>query len=161
MIIPLVILLCFTFGCQQQGEEVAEEPAVDVEADVEAINSLVNEVEKAFNEGNLEAFMATIADDAVFMPPDVSVLIGKEAIRNWYNFDETSFDTTIFSDEIEISGDWAFQRVHWKGSWILKESGETTQFESQSISNLRKQPDGSWKTSHSIWNFTSKETSEK
>jgi len=28
MIIPLVILLCFTYGCQQ-GEEIAEEPVVD------------------------------------------------------------------------------------------------------------------------------------
>ena len=32
-IIPLVILLYFTFSCQQ-GEEVAEEPVVDVEADI-------------------------------------------------------------------------------------------------------------------------------
>ncbi len=32
MIIPLVFLLCITFGCKQ-GEEVAEEPAVDVEAE--------------------------------------------------------------------------------------------------------------------------------
>jgi pimeloyl-ACP methyl ester carboxylesterase len=29
MILPLVFLLCFTFGCQKQAEEVAEEPAVD------------------------------------------------------------------------------------------------------------------------------------
>jgi len=29
MIIPLVILLCFTFSCQKQGEEVAEETVVD------------------------------------------------------------------------------------------------------------------------------------
>ena len=35
MILPLVILLCFTFGCQK-GEKVAEEPVVDVEADKEA-----------------------------------------------------------------------------------------------------------------------------
>ena len=30
-VIPLVILFCFTFGCQK-GEEVAEEPVVDIEA---------------------------------------------------------------------------------------------------------------------------------
>jgi proline iminopeptidase len=34
MVLPLVLLLCFTFGCQK-GEEVAEEPVVDVEADIE------------------------------------------------------------------------------------------------------------------------------
>jgi len=39
MILPLVLVLCFTFSCQK-AEEVAEEPAVDVEADVEAIKNL-------------------------------------------------------------------------------------------------------------------------
>jgi hypothetical protein len=32
MILPLVLVLCFTFSCQK-AEEVAEEPAVDVEAE--------------------------------------------------------------------------------------------------------------------------------
>ncbi|NOR12305.1 MAG: DUF4440 domain-containing protein [Candidatus Aminicenantes bacterium] len=161
MVLPLVFLLCFTLSCQKQAEEVAEEPVVDVEADVEAIKSLVNEVEKAFNERNLEAYMATIADDAVYMPPGVPALIGKEAIRNWYDFEATSFKATIFSDEIEVHGDWAFSRAHWKGSWIQKDSGETTQMESKTVNIFRRQPDGSWKSSHAIWNYTSRETSEK
>jgi len=40
MILPLVFLLCFTFGCQQ-GEEVAEEAMVAAltEEDVEANNA--------------------------------------------------------------------------------------------------------------------------
>ncbi|NIM59869.1 MAG: hypothetical protein GTO16_13160, partial [Candidatus Aminicenantes bacterium] len=41
-VIPLVILLCFTFGCQQ-GEEVAEEPVVDVEADIAALKKIEEE----------------------------------------------------------------------------------------------------------------------
>ena len=157
MIIPLVFLLCFTFSCQAYEEK----PTVDIEADVAAIESLTNQVMKAFNEGDLEAFMATIADNAVHMPPGYPVLIGKEAIRNWYTFDKISFDVTISSDEIEICGDWAIQRATWKGSWTQKDSGETTQFEAKDIYIHRRQPDGSWKNSHTIWNSTSMETSEK
>jgi len=157
MIIPLVILLCFTFGCQAYEEK----PAVDIEADVAAIESLTNQVMNAWNEGDLDAFMATVAEDAVYMPPGEPVLIGKESIRNWYDFDNFSFDVTISSDEIEICGDWAIQRATWKGSWIQKDSGETTQIESKDIIIYRRQPDGSWKESHAIWNFTSRETSEK
>ena len=159
MIIPLVILLCFTFGCQQYYEEV--KPTVDIEADIAAIESLTNQVMNAWNEGDLDAFMATVAEDAVYMPPGEPVLIGKEAIRNWYDFGKETYDVTISSDEIEICGDWAIQRETWKGSWIQKDSGETTQFESKDINIYRRQPDGSWKKSHSIWNFTSRETSEK
>ena len=41
-ITSLALLLCLTFSCQKQGEEVAEEakPAVDVEADITAINEI-------------------------------------------------------------------------------------------------------------------------
>ncbi len=39
LILPLVILLCFTFGCQQ-GEEVAEEVRVDVETREEGMKPL-------------------------------------------------------------------------------------------------------------------------
>ena len=120
LILPMTFLICFSFSCQQ-AEEVAEEPAVmDVEADIAAIESLTNQVMNAFNEGDLDAFMATIADDAVHMPSGYPVLIGKEAIRNWYTFDNVSFDVTISSDEIEICGDWAIQRATWKGSWKKK-----------------------------------------
>ena len=35
MVIPLVFLLCFVVGCQQD-EEVIEEPVADVEADIQA-----------------------------------------------------------------------------------------------------------------------------
>ena len=151
MILPLALLLCFLVGCQQ-GEESTEEPVVDIEADIMAIESLTEQRVEAFNENNLDAFIALVADDAVWMPPGVSVLNGKEEIRNWQNFDDMSFDVKIFTDEIEICGEWAFQRVHWEGSWTIKESGETTSYKSKEIFIYQRQPDGSWLTSHAIWN---------
>lgn len=33
MILPLTLVLCFMVGCQKQGEELAEELVVDVEAE--------------------------------------------------------------------------------------------------------------------------------
>ena len=73
MVIPLVILLCFTFGCQAYEEK----PTVDIEADVEAIKSLSDEIMKAYNEGDLEALTAIVAEDVVFMPPGKPAFIGK------------------------------------------------------------------------------------
>ena len=160
MISPLVFLLCFNFGCQK-AEEVAEEPAVDVEADKEAIESLMNQVEKAFNEGDIDAYMSTVADNAVIMEPNEPAIIGKEAIRNHYGFIESmNFDMKIFIDEIEVSGDWAFHRSRWKGSWTEEESGQKTEIESKDINILKRQPDGSWKITHVIFNFTSRKTSD-
>jgi uncharacterized protein (TIGR02246 family) len=160
LILPLVFLLSFIYGCELRKERV-EKPAVDVEADIEAIESLTIQRVQAFNENNLDAFMALVADDAVWMPPGTQVLNGKEAIRNWQNFDKMNFDATIFTDEIEICGDWAFQRVHWEGSWTLKAGGETTPYKSKEIFIYRRQSDGSWLTSHAIWNGSPLETDDK
>ena len=44
MIIPLVFLLCLTFSCQKQAEEVAEEPVVDVEAEKANIQSVFDQL---------------------------------------------------------------------------------------------------------------------
>ena len=35
--VSLILLLCFMVGCQKQGDEVAEKPAVDVEAEKQAV----------------------------------------------------------------------------------------------------------------------------
>ena len=151
MVLPLVFLLCFTFVCQK-GEEVAEEPVVDVEADVEAIKALEQATMKAFNEGDLDSYISLFVDDAVWMPPGNVTIQGKEEIRNWLNFDLFSYDIAITVDEVQVNGDWAFVRDNWKGAGSQKESGETTEFNMKSIVIVKRQPDGSWKITHAIWN---------
>jgi uncharacterized protein (TIGR02246 family) len=148
MIIPLVILLCFTFSCQAYEEK----PAVDIEADVEAIKSLSDEIMKAYNEGDLEVLMAIVAEDVVFMPPGEPTLIGKEAIRNWHDFDKISFDVNITVEEVQVLGDWAFMRDIWIGTVTQKESGEKFELNNKSLILLRRQPDGTWKMSYSMFN---------
>jgi ketosteroid isomerase-like protein len=144
-------------GCQRPPEV----PVTDVGADRADIETLVAQQETAFNEADLDAFMAVVADDAVYLPPDEPALVGEVAIRNWYDFETmSSIDVTIMSDEIEVSGDWAFHRARWTGSWIRDDSGERVQMESKVINLFKRQPDGSWKNSHSIWNFTRWEVTE-
>ncbi len=63
MVIPLVILLCFTFSCQQ-GEEVAEEPAVDVEAEKANIQSVFDKYAKAWKALNIDLFAEIFSHDA-------------------------------------------------------------------------------------------------
>ncbi|NIM58983.1 MAG: hypothetical protein GTO16_08590 [Candidatus Aminicenantes bacterium] len=55
-IIPLVILLFFIFSCQQ-AEEVAEEPAVDVEAERVKIVELLKENVEAEKNKDMEGSM--------------------------------------------------------------------------------------------------------
>ena len=146
-VIPLVFLLCFTFSCQQ-GEEVAEEPAVDVDADVEAVKSLINECSRAWNEGDYEGFMATIDEEAVFLPPIAPPVTGMETIRSIYRneFDSSNFDLTITTEEIHVCGDLAFSLDNWKGSATPKNGSEPIVFDNKNLIIYKRQADGSWKT---------------
>jgi uncharacterized protein (TIGR02246 family) len=152
MVLPLVFLLCFTFSCQY-GEEVAEEPVVDVEADVEAIKGLGQVVMKAFSEEDLDSYIELLVDDAVWMPPDAVTIIGKEKIRNHYNFELYSFKAAITVDEVQVLGDWAFVRDTWKGTVTQKESGETNEFDEKNLFIMKRQLDGYCKITHAIWNY--------
>jgi len=150
MVIPLVFLLCFTFGCQAYEEK----PAVDVEADIEAIKALLAHNSSGINSGDLEGWINQFTEDAIFMPPNSAVLKGKEAgrefARPWYEHLSMEFDLTI--DEIEVHGNWAFARWSYSGRYTPKAGGETIQDNGKEIWILKRQSDGSWKCSHIIWN---------
>ncbi len=152
-IIPLVILLCFTFGCQQ-AEEVAEEPVVDIEADVEAIKALFAHNSTVITSGDLDGWIAQFTEDVIFMPPNSGILKGKEAgrefARPWYEQLNMEFDISV--DEIEVHDNWAFARWSYKGLYTPKTGGETIQENGKEIWILKRQFDGSWKCSHIIWN---------
>ena len=147
MIIPLAILLCYTFSCQK-GEEVAEEPTVDVEADVEAIKNLIDDCSKAWNEEDYEGFMAIIDEEAVFLPPNAPPFGGMETIRSIYRteFDSFDFNVTITTEEIHVCGDLTFSLDNWKGSMNPKDGSEPIVFENKNLVIYKRQVDGSWKT---------------
>ncbi len=88
MILSLVFLLCFTFSCQQ-GEEVAEELAVDFEAEVQAQSEAVAAAEKAFD---WETAVTFFASDVVIQPPNALQFQGREALLELY---QTGFTTMI------------------------------------------------------------------
>ena len=66
MIIPLVILLCFTFGCQK-GEEVAEEVTLDEAKKAEITETIKQLTEEAFEAGSrdLDEMFSYFSDNTI------------------------------------------------------------------------------------------------
>jgi uncharacterized protein (TIGR02246 family) len=151
-IIPLVILLCFTFSCQK-GEEVAEEPVVDVEADVEAIKKIIDDFNAAINAGNIDKLVSLYTDDAVRIPPNKPALVGKEAIRRLFQeqLDQFTVQNEGVIVDLKVSGDLAFVRGSWTSINTPKTGGEPLKFNGNFVSIIQKQPDGSWKTICNSW----------
>ncbi len=156
MVITLVFLLCFTFGCQQQGEEVAEEPAVDVEADVVAIKALLDEWVALYNAGDFDKIMSICyAENAVKMPPNIPMLVGKEAILSQHKKERERNDEFCESSvvqDVHLSGDLAVVRGVDTGTITPKSGGEPIKYNMKWLIVLERQPDGTWKWIYEIWN---------
>ena len=100
---------------------------VDTKVDKAALDEITKITIKAFNEGNIENYIALIADDAVWMPPGVGAIVGKEAIGDWYKgfMPNTQFNLDIINESTELQGEFAFQREVWKGTSTSKKGGGT------------------------------------
>ncbi len=98
MIIPLVILLCFAFSCQQQVEKgITEEEA----------KALLNSALEIWNNGNLalveDVFAPEIVARTSTFPEEI---VGLEGIKNWITFARTSYpDLHMTFDEVIVKGD--------------------------------------------------------
>ena len=108
MILPLVILLCFTFGCQQ-GEEVSNEE--------ESREIILRVVEEAWNQGKMEVLDEHFAPEYVyhhFPFPDVE---GLEAYKQYIADTRNSYsDLKLTVEEMIIKGDIAVVRGTFSGT---------------------------------------------
>jgi len=154
MVLPMVLLLCFTFSCQK-AEEVVEEPVVDVEADTEAIRDWVNGNYAAADSGDLESYLNFWAEDVIWMPPNAPIMQGKSTIRGYVQpfFEQLTIHHEISIEEIKVAEDFAFTRLNSKEKYTPKTGeGEPMELNVKAIFLLQRMPDGTWLCTHGIWN---------
>ena len=147
MILPLVILLCFTFGCQKV-EEVAEEPAVDVEADIAAIKSLLDEFETSLNVGDMEKLVSLYyAEEAVSFPFDQPILRGKAEILSWFKkeAEPKTFQLDYVAEDVHVEGDLAFMYGTASGTVTPKATDKPMGVKTKWMAVCKRQVDGYWK----------------
>jgi steroid delta-isomerase-like uncharacterized protein len=109
MVIPLVFLLCFTFGCQQQGEEGITE---------EDVQAFTNSVLEMWNEANItivdEVYAPEIVRHDCGIPEDIE---GLENVKNHLeNFFNAFPDLNITVDETIVAGNKMAQRWTMSGT---------------------------------------------
>ncbi len=128
--------------------------ATTTEADVEAVKRVREQAVAAINAGDLGALMSLWSDDIVWMWPNEPPVVGKEALRSWWQTHRSPWkvEMTVSHEEVIVAGDWAFQRGTHTGRRIPKAGGEPMEIDMKCIDILRRQPDGSWKHTHVICN---------
>jgi steroid delta-isomerase-like uncharacterized protein len=110
MVIPLILLLCFAFACQDK-EALAELEAMKAKAEAEEqskadLKKLAEGVQKAWDNQDMNALVQLYAEDAVmFMPGEAEPIRGRQAIaENQATFLRAMPDMTIKFTTILIQG---------------------------------------------------------
>lgn len=149
MVIPLVFLLCFTFG-YQQSEEVAEEPAVDIEAEKAAVRAVLDDWIKCIETEDIELFSKIIAHD------DDMVSFGTDAAEHWVGWEsikesvQKQFESVENADisirelviKVHNSGEvaWVSLLMDFKGEAM----GEPFSVEGMRVTGVMEKRNGNW-----------------
>jgi len=126
----------------------------DKEKDEAAVNSLVESMFSYMGSNDLDNFTSLMADDIILLPPNMSTIYGKEAmkelVRPW--FETLNMTHEVSEPEIVTDHNIAYVRVEYRDSYSPKEGGETTLMDNKALWILRRETDGTWKMIRNMWN---------
>ena len=152
-IIPLVFLLCFTFGCQK-AEEVAEEVGVKAitDEDVAAIRATLDMYVQYGLSGDWDSWVTLFTEDTIIMLPNAPILQGREAYKEFMEAYPVITEITLPVVEVDGYGDLAFARGTYSVKIEMEGVPEPIQDRGKYLCILRKQEDGSWLIARDIYN---------
>jgi ketosteroid isomerase-like protein len=141
-VIPLVLLLCFVVGCQQATKE----PALDIGEEREALSKTIAAWNNANNSSDLEAMLASVAEDALFSRGGAEFMNKTELGEFWSNQFSQGVSWTSYPPEkleISASGDLAYAACRYEFIRAIEGESKTSRHTYTSV--WKKQADGSWK----------------
>lgn len=151
----LLLLISILFLPNCTGDHSTTQPSV--EQDKEAITAVSNARAEAFNRSDAAEIAAYFTDEAILMAPGTPAMTGRDAVRDYYQsiFDQYTPKLESRYVEVEVEGDLAYGRGIATITLTPEGSRDTVVSTSKYLNILERQPDGSWKTTHDIWNANS------
>ena len=121
-----------------------------------AIADLVQRTAEANNAGDVEAWVALFADDAVYMAPGAPAVTTTQGLRE---VAEAGFrhqaDIRIVPLEITVTGSWAFARNSVGGTVVVHPSGEVVDIDVKQVVIYHREGAGEWRIARLISNSNS------
>jgi uncharacterized protein (TIGR02246 family) len=117
-------------------------------ADEEAVASVLANYQDALNASNTDAVMRLYSDDGVFMPPYSQSAIGAAAVRQAYDAVFKAIKLSVkfkIAEVIEIAPDWVFARTNSAGTTTINATGSKSAEANQELFIFKKATDGRWK----------------
>jgi uncharacterized protein (TIGR02246 family) len=125
-------------------------------ADIDRANvtGTTAELLAAVNASDADRCAAVWAADGVLMPPHHPSVQGQQAIVQYFRslFSRSKFRFTFTSSDIHLAGDTALERVTYTVTIWPGDDAASIEDVGKGLHVYRRQPDGSWKLTHDIWN---------
>jgi uncharacterized protein (TIGR02246 family) len=101
----------------------------------------------AVEAGDTELLGRLMTEDIVVIHGNGRLVCGKEAVMNDFarSFEDLSVQQRVESEETIVAGEWAFDRAKVHTTIRSRKSWDTKQFDSRSITILRKQGGLGWR----------------
>lgn len=152
-----ICMVILASGGTSGGNVSAQTPAVDRErAAIEAmyktrLQAILGVADPA---KTAEAYVRDITDDAVWMPPSVPPVRGKQAVLGWARDFFGKYELQVDAQDIEpleIGGTIAIRRFTSTGRYVPRAGGAAVPFDQKYIDVLRRGSDGAWRLSLHMW----------
>lgn len=132
------------------------------QADLAAITQVRERYIQAINDGNLERLTGYWTEDATILPPEEPPVVGRPAVRAWYQetFSQMDVDLDIRAEETTVFGDWGYERGTFSMSLAARTpegTGEPRPFGEYKYMTVLKRDGAAWKVARNIWNSNAPE----
>jgi len=117
-------------------------------ADEEAVASVLANYQDALNASNTDAVMRLYSEEGVFMPPYSQSAIGAAAVRQAYDAVFKAIKLSVkfnIAEIVAIAPDWAFARTNSAGTTTINATGAKSAEANQELFIFQKGLDGKWK----------------
>ena len=143
-----MVLLIIGMACCDKRS--TQDDATEI-AEIKALSALRA---KAFNEGNADVIARAFTESGLLMAPDMTSMTGREAVRGYYQRIFDQYRTSLESgyEEVKVSGNLGYGVGYAKVKLVPHSGGDTVVSTAKYINILQRQDDGSWLTTHDIWN---------
>ncbi len=123
------------------------------EIEIKKVGDTMNE---RVAKGDLPGIMDLLTEDVVYLPPNDTPKVGKQAYHVWVQPFQTQFAIMgkIMSREIRVAQDQAYEWGMLEETFTPRDpsSGlKPVHFEGKFLRIFLRQPDGSWKIARAMW----------
>ena len=118
------------------------------------IRDVTKRFAEAFNRGDLDAAVEFYTDDATFLHPNVEIVSGKHAIKEFFEAGRAFLGLKRLNFEIlesDYDGNLAYERGIIQID-MEPEGGQPIVDKGKYVVVMKRQADGSWKVAVDIWN---------